>query len=157
MKKILYLFVALLMIGVASSQAQTTQPIRWRLAVKMTSPTEGVITVKALVADGWHLYGTDLPKGGPKPTSFDFSGCTGIKLIGTPVPSEKPVKKEDAQFGTTLEQWEKNVQFTQKFVLTGDRAAAKVSVAVKFMGCNDVTCLPPSDSHLSTAVPAFKK
>ena len=58
----LLLIAAVLAVGTAMAQ----DAIRWRTTVKMTSDTEGVLTVRALVADGWHLYGTKLPKGSCK-------------------------------------------------------------------------------------------
>ena len=60
-----------------AAMAQTVQPVKWRISVKMTSKTEGVVTIRAIVGQGWHLYGLDIPKGGPKPTSFNFSKSEG--------------------------------------------------------------------------------
>lgn len=144
-----------LMLTVSANASAQDAPIRWRMIVKMTSPTEGTVTIKALVDEGWHLYGTEMPDGGPKPTTFDFSGSEGISLIGKPVPSRKPVVKEDKQFGSRLSQWEGNVSFVQKFRLKGNKAAS-VKLGIRFMGCNDVTCLPPRTQNFSTAVPAYK-
>jgi thiol:disulfide interchange protein DsbD len=67
MKKLTFLFVALI-ISAVTAMAQS--PIKWRTTYKMTSQTEGVLTVKAIVTEGWHLYGTELPEGGPKATSL---------------------------------------------------------------------------------------
>ncbi len=153
-------FVTMLMVLFVSpcglSQGQPAQsPIRWRMIVKMTSPTEGTVTVKALLSDGWHLYGFDMPKGGPKPTTFDFSESTGIKLVGEPEPSVKPVMKDDKQFGEKLSQWESNVTFVQRFKLTGKGGVVKLGI--RYMGCNDATCMPPRTENFSTPEPEFKK
>lgn len=157
MKKIVSILVAVLFIGIVSSQAQQAQPIRWRMIIKMTSPTEGYVTVRAILDEGWHLYGFNLPKGGPKPTEFNFSDSKGVKFIGNIEPSVKPEAKEDSQFGSTLEQWNRNVSFTQKFKISGNQTDAVISLAIKYMGCNDVTCLPPSSMNLSSPVPVYKK
>lgn len=157
MKKILSLFAAVLVLGIAVASAQQATPIRWRMVIKMTSPSEGYVTVRALLDEGWHLYGFNLPKGGPKPTELDFAASEGVTFTGKPVPSVQPVEKEDSQFGGTLQQWESNVSFTQKFKLSGKRDNAKIVLNIKYMGCNDVTCLPPSSTTLSTPVPVYKK
>lgn len=145
MKRYLLILVTLLTVCIAASAAN---PIRWRLSVKMTGETEGVITLKALVEPGWHLYGTSLPEGGPKPTQFFFNASHGIKLTGKVTPSATAGKHTDAMFGTELTWWDSNVQFTVPFKIT-DRNGAKVVATVKYMGCNDVTCLPPSSETLT--------
>ncbi|MDE7125890.1 MAG: protein-disulfide reductase DsbD N-terminal domain-containing protein [Muribaculaceae bacterium] len=149
--------ILILVVACVTGAVAQDSPIRWRTIVKMTSPDEGTITVKALVGQGWHLYGTDLPKGGPKPTSFDFSGTTGIELIGAPVPSSKPVVKEDRQFGSRLSQWEQNVNFVQKFRLKKNVSERIVRLSIQYMGCNDATCLPPRTENFSAKVPDYKK
>ena len=75
MKKIFTFLIVVMAIGMTMT-AQS--PVRWRTSVTMTSPTEGEITIKALISDGWHLYGLEMPQGGPKATRFDFSDSQGI-------------------------------------------------------------------------------
>ena len=135
----LLLIAAVLAVGTAMAQ----DAIRWRTTVKMTSDTEGVLTVRALVADGWHLYGTKLPKGGPKPTVLDFSKSVGVKFLDGFKASEAPVTKQDPTFGMALTFWGKNVSFTRRFRLTGAKNKAAINGSITFMGCNDETCLPP--------------
>lgn len=141
MLKRLYLFLIVTVLAVGTAMAQDA--IRWRTTAKMTSDTEGVLTVRALVADGWHLYGTKLPKGGPKPTVLDFSKSVGVKFIGDFKPSVAPVTKQDATFGMALSFWGQNVTFTRRFKLTGAKEKAQINGSITFMGCNDETCLPP--------------
>ncbi len=141
----------------AGAQSAEQAPIRWRMIVKMTSPTEGTVTVKALVSDGWHLYGTSMPKGGPRPTVLDFSGSQGVEFIGDATPSTKPVVKADRQFGAELSQWESSVNFVRRFRLKKGAVKPTVKLNVSFMGCNDATCLPPRTETFTSAVPEFKK
>ncbi len=110
-----------------AAMAQTVQPVKWRISVKMTSKTEGVVTIRAIVGQGWHLYGLDIPKGGPKPTSFNFSKSEGIELAGGIAPSVKPEARQDAAFGMELSQWSSNVNFTQHFRLKGNGQKRKHS------------------------------
>lgn len=138
-------------------QAAEQAPIRWRMIVKMTSPTEGTVTVKALISDGWHLYGTDMPKGGPRPTVLDFSTSEGIEFIGEAMPSAKPTVKADRQFGAELSQWESSVNFVRRFRLKKGASKPVVKLNVSFMGCNDATCLPPRTESFTSQVPEFKK
>lgn len=151
MKKALFMLIAVLTITFA---AGAQSPVRWRTTVKMTSPTEGEISIKALISDGWHLYGFDMPDGGPKPTRFDFSGCVGIALDGEIHPSEAPISQMDPLFGKTLSWWDRNVTFTQHFTLK-DRKDARVKVSIYFMSCNGGTCTPPKTETITTIIPEY--
>ena len=122
MKKALVILFALFALALAST-AQS--PVRWRASVKMTSPTEGEITIKALIAEGWHLYGLEMPDGGPKPTRFNFSDSKGIRTDGDIRPSEPPIVQMDPLFGKNLSWWDRNVTFTQRFTLRAQRGASQ--------------------------------
>lgn len=117
----------------------------------MTNATEGIVTVKAIIQSGWHLYGFDLPKGGPKSTSFDFSGSSGIELIGAVNPSIKPVEVFDNMFQLMLNWWDSNVTFTQRFKATGEKPTIKG--VITYMGCNEQTCTPPRKENITLTIP----
>lgn len=151
MKKAILLFIALLTVAFAS-EAQS--PVRWRTSVRMTSPTEGEISIKALISDGWHLYGLEMPDGGPKPTRFDFSSSVGIALDGDIRPSESPITQMDPLFGKTLSWWDRNVTFTQKFTIK-DHKDARIRISISFMSCNGGTCTPPKTETITTTIPEY--
>ena len=153
MKKISLILVVLLS-TILSVSAQ--KPIKWRSNVKMTSETEGVVTIKAIIEPGWHLYGTQIPSGGPKATKIDLSSSEGVKFVGNITPSIAPKKVYDKTFDLNLNWWDQNVSFTQKFKLSSKKGAKIVGV-ISFMGCNDQTCLPPSTQSINIVVPSFKK
>ena len=141
----------MMLLGVSvSASAQQKSPFTWRSNVKMLSATEGEIIVKVNIEPGWHLYGMNLPKGGPKSTVFDFKASTGIKLKGKLSQSVAPVTRMDNMFNIKLTYWTGDVTFRQRFVVTG--ASPKVEGTVSYMGCNDQTCSPPSVFKISKAV-----
>lgn len=145
MKRI-FLFLLVALAAAVGLSAQN--PIRWRMSVEMTSDTEGVITLRALVDEGWHLYGTRLPEDGPKPTKFSFSESKGISLVGNMTPSVASKSIDDPMFGMKLNWWDGNVNFTQRFKLVSHEGA-KVVANITFMACNDETCQPPSTRTLT--------
>lgn len=153
MKKI-SLILAFVLFTLLSVSAQ--KPIKWRSSIKMTSQTEGIITMKAVIEKGWHLYGTNIPSGGPKATKFDLSQSVGVKLVGNVTPSFAPKNVLDNTFGIKLNWWDQTVTFTQKFKLTG-KPNAKIIGSISFMGCNDETCLPPSTQSINILVPKYTK
>lgn len=150
MKRILLLLM--LFVAVAAT-AQTALPIRWRLAVKMTSETEGVATVKALVGEGWHLYGFEMPEDGPRATTITFDNSTDVEVAGPVKPSAEPLKVFDPMFETEVQWWAETVSFEVPIRITGEAPELKVSVA--YMGCDNTTCLPPKTETL--VYKSFKK
>lgn len=151
MKKALLLILAAVAIAITST---AQNPVRWRTTVKMTSPNEGEIVIKALVDDGWHLYGLNMPDGGPKATNIDLSASTGIKTVGNIRPSADPIAKMDPLFGLELSWWESNVNFTQPFKVT-DKNKGAIKIAITYMSCNGETCTPPRTEIITAAIPKY--
>lgn len=154
MKKTLFIILTAILVSL-SAAAQS--PIRWRASVKMTSQTEGIITIKALISDGWHLYGFEMPTGGPKPTRFDFSNSDGIEIEGDIKPSESPIYQMDPLFGKRLSWWDRNVIFTQRFKLKNKKEGkeSRMNVSVSFMSCNGESCTPPKTESMSVVIPQY--
>ena len=148
------IILSFILFSIISLSAQSA--IKWRCKVKMTNETEGVVTMKAIMEPGWHLYGTNLPVGGPKSTKFDLSSSTGVSFVGDITPSIAPKKVHDNVFGLDLTWWENVVTFTQKFKLSG-KGTPKIIGAISYMGCNDQTCLPPSTQKINILVSPLKK
>ena len=73
------------------NQDNEVPPVKWSGTARLTSPTEGVVTLTASMADGWHLYGVDMPENGPKPTRFKFEVAKGLELIGKLTAGSKPL------------------------------------------------------------------
>lgn len=127
---------------VASGQSQS--PITWTEKLEMTSDTEGQITFTAAISDGWHMYSTDIPTGGPTPTSFDFRKIEGAQLIGGVESSVKPTVVADEMFDNLMiGYWEGTVQFVQKFALKEGSKGCRFNVVVEAMACNDQSCNRP--------------
>lgn len=119
-------------------------PVKWRVEAKMTSSHEGIVTIVASIASGWHLYGTELPEDGPLPTTFDFSQSKGIVFTDDLVPSEAAIAHQDANFDLTLDWWSGRVTFTRHFrLMKQDINDATIGGSIKYMSCNDKTCMPP--------------
>ncbi|HWS00455.1 MAG TPA: hypothetical protein VN249_07550, partial [Prolixibacteraceae bacterium] len=53
--------------------AQVLSPVKWSFQQKKISEKEIEVSFHATIDQGWHLYGTDLPDGGPVSTAFNFT------------------------------------------------------------------------------------
>lgn len=151
-----HLTILLSLILATTLSAWGQSPVKWRANARLTSPDKGVITVKATVAPGWHLYSTSLPTGGPKPTVIDLSKSVGVKIDGKLKPSKAPMEKMDKNFGIKLGYWEETVTFTVPFTLTAPCDKARVAASVSYMACDDTTCMPPQKTELTSAVLPIK-
>ena len=128
--------------------------ITWRSSAKMLNTKEGEVTLKATLSPGWHLYGTNIPKGGPQSTTFNFDNSKGILFTDEFTPSSAPTDVFDPIMNITLNWWENTVTFKRKFVLTGD-AEPRIEGTILYMICNNETCVPPQRKKISIAVPKF--
>ena len=77
-------FFALLTLAVCAValHAEILTPVKWTSEVKMTDDSHGVMTFTATIDDGWHMYSTNLPKGGPQPLSITLDTADGVTLDG---------------------------------------------------------------------------
>ena len=137
--------LSLLIVFAASmcATAQIVNPVKWTVTSAMTSDTQGEISFAAKIDAGWHLYGLQLPAGGPKATSVEYSRLEGVELEGELVPSEPPVEKVDMVFNLKLNWWEKDVTLVQKFRTT-DQGGYNIEGMITYQGCNDGSCIPPT-------------
>ena len=144
MKRLL-LTAAILLSALASTlSAQMLNPIKWTVSAEMTSSSEGVINYTASIEQGWHLYGTSLPDGGPKATAVSYIRLEGMELIGDLTPSQAPVEKMDLTFNLNLNWWEQDVTLSQRFRLKDGSKGYAVEGEITFQGCNDGSCIPPT-------------
>lgn len=123
--------------------AQIVEPIKWSESMTMDSATEGTMTFAVTVDQGWHIYGLDIPDGGPKPTSIEFTRLDNVELVGGIKASPAPVEQVDVVFNLKLTWWESAVTFTQRFKLKSEGPFA-IEGEISFQGCDDSSCIPPT-------------
>lgn len=157
--RILLLLFVIFTSGIAAVAQSTgaNAPVRWRMSAKLTSDTEGVLTLRAIIEPGWHLYDTSLPDNGPVPTTFNFDNSKGIAFTDTFVASVTPVTVDDPGFGITLRWWQSDVAFERHFTLTGSVDEALVEGSVRFMSCDNTNCTPPATVTFSSKLKPFIK
>lgn len=143
MKRYLLAIIATLAV-ISGIHAQILKPVTWSSSVEMNDERNGRLIFKASIDEGWHLYGIDLPDGGPNPTTFTFDKVEGMTLNGDITPSRKPHEQVDMVFHLKLNWWEDKVDFYQDFTLNEPNGAYLVEASVRFQGCNDGSCIPPS-------------
>jgi thiol:disulfide interchange protein DsbD len=103
---------------------------------------------KATIDEGWHLYDTNLPEGGPIKTTINFVDSTLFDFVGELGKDPLPVTFFDKTFNMNLSYFSKHVVLTQKIKLK-NQDQTEIKGAIEFMSCNDETCTPPAEVDFS--------
>jgi thiol:disulfide interchange protein DsbD len=153
-KKIILVLVAItLSLGI---YAQIYEPIKWKQVIKQTSDKTADIIFRASIDEGWHLYGLNIPKDGPRATSIVFETLSNANKVGKLLAPSKLQKAYDANFDMELNWYIKEAIFIQKISFT-DASTVKIKGYVEFMACNDQSCLPPSQEPFSLGINASEE
>lgn len=151
MKRILVLFSFLLFAG-SQLFAQILEPVKWTFESRQEGD-EATLIFKAAIEEGWHLYDTELPDGGPIKTSIHFSDSTLFSFVGDLSKDPLPTEFFDKTFNMKLGYFSKQATLTQKIKLKNTEKL-DIKGYVEFMSCNDETCTPPTEAEFVFALNA---
>ena len=140
--------LSVLLLGMGLNAQVIRDAVTWSRSVEDKSPTEKVLVFTATVKDPWHLYGTELPKGGPTPTHLLVDKIEGAELVGGLTSTQKPIEKYDPNFEMNLRFFSGKVTFRQKIRIT-DPTKFAFEGAIRHMACDDERCLSPSNWDFS--------
>jgi len=143
MKKATILFI--LIIASVLLQAQIVNPTKWEFDSKQVG-IEVDLIFKATIDNGWHLYDTYLPEGGPIATSFVFEDSTLFEFVGEILKEPQPVITFDQTFQMNVGYFSNMATLTQKIKLKSSDPV-EIKGFVLFMSCNDETCTPPEETQ----------
>jgi len=125
------------------------EQVKWSLKVVPADakPGETVdIQVTANIARGWHIYSLNPLEGetGPLPTTITLDTADLIPEGKLTQPT--PRRKMDNAFGIVVESFEGKPTFIQRARVPADApvGARPLVAKVRFMVCNDRSCLPPT-------------
>ncbi len=142
MKRILfYLCLAMCL----TAQAQIYDPVKWSLTTENLTDSTANLSLTATIEAGWHLYATQLPEGGPRPTAFTLTGAEARTPI---VANKETITAYDENFMMDLSYYDGTVTFSQEVLLRNNP-----SIEVSYMMCNDLNCLPPTTWSSAIAAP----
>ncbi len=128
-------------------QAQILEPIQVDKNLKKISDTEYELQFNVSIAEGWHVYSTNLGDDGPVSASLNVEKKEGITLIGELITKGKEISIYDKLFGMDVRYFENNVLFTQKLKIVNDNY--KLEGYFEYAACDDQTCLPPTKVEFS--------
>lgn len=145
------LFVVALLMTVTAAFAQIHNPVKWTVASKKLNSKEAVVFIKATIQNGWHIYGQEVPDGGPQPTTFTFKPSKDFTLNGATTPTTKAKSKYEEAFKMNVPYFNQEVVFQQKVKLNGNKPTTVLGM-VEFMSCDKTQCLPPDEYNFTVTI-----
>ena len=131
------------------------RPVTWSATVpKAVAPGSTVqIALVATIDDGWHLYSTTQPSGGPVPTRITVAASSVFAESGT-LSFPKPTVAPDPNFGINVETYDRTVTFNVPVHVAANARAGVDTLALqaRFQACNANLCLPPKTQTISVPV-----
>ena len=155
-------FILSLFLFVTVLQAGAQKPVT--VSHELTADgSEVLIEFIAEIADGYYMYSTDIPKGGPKPTYLKVTEQEGIELVGALAPVDEAKSKYEPVFDMQVTYFEEFASFTQKFKVLD--ANFKLKGTLHYQSCGDMGCVPGrydftitnGDIAVTPAVPVVEK
>lgn len=128
----LFLFVTFLQAG-----AQKPVTVSHELSAK---GSEVVMEFIAEIEDGYYMYSTDIPKGGPKPTYVKITEIQGAELVGALEPVETAKSKYEPVFDMQVTYFEEYASFIQKVKVLEKNF--KVKGVLNYQSCGAMGCVP---------------
>lgn len=127
--------------------AQIQEPVKFKTKWITISDTEAEIVFTGEVEDGWHIYSTDLPEGGPISATFNVDKIEGAEVVGKLMPRGTEIDKMDPIFQMQVRYFAGTATFVQKIKIVDENY--NVTGYLEYGACNDENCLPPTSVDFS--------
>lgn len=125
------------------AQAQMVEAAQWEWTQSNTEDGVVTLTFSGKPLAHFHVYGLNIPAGGPNATMIEIDEAKGIKALGKPTTDIKPTKLHDPVFDMELEWFDSPFKVIQKFQVS-DPKNFKLSGDLVYQACDDQMCTPPT-------------
>ena len=128
-------------------QAQMQEPVKFAVTGVKTPDGKFLVRFTGQAEPGWHVYGTDIPEGGPTAATLHIDEAQGLKAEGALRATGKVHRAEDPMFGMTVSYMEGKATFEQAFTITAPRYSVRGYLT--YGACSQENCMPPSNVEFS--------
>ena len=125
------------------AQAQIVEAAEWDWSQSNTEDGILTLTFSGTPLGHFHIYGLNIPAGGPNATAIEFDEMVGAELLGAPTTDKAPTKLHDPVFDMELEWFAEPFQVIQKIQIN-DPQGFKLSGDLVYQACDDQMCTPPT-------------
>ena len=135
--------VAFLFIVSFIFQGFAQDPTDWKFSLEDKGNGDVFFFFFVAIEQGWYIYGTKIPEGGPYPTSLSIDKVEGAVAVGGFEPRDSKLNSGyDAIFEMTIGSYEGAAKFVQRFKVT-DKAKFVLEGDIRSQACNGSECTPP--------------
>ena len=141
--------------------AQEENNVKWKYSAEKADNGEIILHFNATIDKTWHMYGLDLPEGGPQSTVFTFTPDKGYKVIGKMGFKPAPTEEFDEVFKLKIKYFVGKAEFTQRIQPLG---AKVVKGTIEYQTCKEGTCafndekfaiaIPETDANIAATTPS---
>ncbi|MBL7923133.1 MAG: thiol:disulfide interchange protein, partial [Bacteroidia bacterium] len=131
-------FLLFFLFAVQTGRAQMQNNVKWSFSMEQNGQ-EAVLTFKARIVKGYHIYSQFTPPGGPASTVFEFEKSSLYTLDGK-VSEGKPHVEYDDVFGVDVWSFGEDAVFRQKIKLNTDKSF-KIEGRIDYQVCDDKACI----------------
>ena len=132
-------FVLMMALLFSALQLSAQQPVK--ISEKMVNEaSECVLNFVAEIKDGFCMYSTDIPAGGPRPTTLKIREIEGLEPIGKLVPVTEPHTKFEDAFNMQVNYFEQEALFVQKFKPLAENY--RIKATLQYQACCNGGCMP---------------
>ncbi|MBN1599932.1 MAG: thioredoxin family protein [Bacteroidales bacterium] len=142
-------------ITISSVHSQVFDPVSWSFSSKYLKNNTYELRFVSKIEAGWHMYGLNIPEGGPIATSFHYDTLDGMKFKSPVEPVNSPDIKYDAIFEMDVELHDGEAVFIQTIQIP--KGINEITGYVEYMACDDSKCLPPKDTEFRIKLNAQTK
>ena len=139
MKKLFLSLMLLFTTLSLSAQFGNVEPVTFEELVSVNG-ADGTIEFEAYIEQGYHLYSTNIPEGGPTPTEVTFSIVEGAEIVGALTAGDGAVTEMDPMFEMMVSYFSETAVFTQKVKFLGGKY--RIKGTLRFQSCSDSNCVP---------------
>ena len=129
--------------------AQLESRVGWSYRAQRISKTEAMVSIKATIDPGWHIYSQYGKINASSNTRFVFTPSKSYALMGkTTEPT--PIAKYEKVFGGNVNYFQGSVIFKQKISLKA--GATVIKGKLEYTACDEKSCLPSEEVAFSIPV-----
>jgi len=148
MRKLLSIFICLLIVYKSFSIPNIQKPVNWQYQVTSLSSVKKEIIIIGKIQDGWHVYGPKIPDNMPLPISVYIKTSNNYKLIDKPIFISKTKIYYDSILEKKLEIFEKEIKIKQKIEFLDNNIQDTIRIYISYMACNNNMCTPPIEDSI---------
>ena len=132
---------------IAAPFSTGSKPVTTVNGIQLTAPDTATLTFDLNISEGWHVYSTSLPSGGPISAEISFEQTKGAEPVNGLLFIGDEQENDDPVFNMKVRFFEHKVRFIQKLHISGPDWLAEGFLI--YGACNDTQCLPPQRIEFS--------